>query len=604
MLERKLTTMSQETPTSTSEEADVILLKEVNDDADLPNLFMEYSEMGNVVNTFPWITDFTKLCQLEFSGINLKRLLKLMNIFHEKVSPSVNECFTRPNRATKLKKIMSNTLMFFHMTYSDFRIMSPSDLSTYLHKMSDLMAMYLDMEIKASRTGTECLPKIASKICSSLIIYFGKSYEYIFDTILKSKLITDNARVLCDLIFRRVLRDFPGPCIDVISYLRCLFVFKIWKAITKDSEEKLKIIKLACTKLQPPPGLASKLSVSKALRSFLPKVPRKCLDVTEFLMRAKFCSRNQIKLFLKAAEDPNVFHEFQPSMDHSAQSDNADRSGFVGLMDDLWSDFSTKFRGSISTSVENEKIIKHEHNTAKNEVKKVKKLKKIIEVDRNGSVKDNKSHAAPVKNDVDDLLVTSSLVRGPKSNIDEIYIDAIDSCVKSEGESDPSVSCMKELLDNNTIPSNINLYGGTYDEPVASTSCVKVELNAALIEDPFIDNLSDTGITIGKLSDIAIGPKEDIFMRDCEDANTPLITSNSLFSKTHKNFPSIQNCEKIGKYNYSALNFRSKSLLLIQDDEISESDLHSFENSGPYILHDCIGISKLNFQILFLFKFS
>lgn len=54
----------------------------------------------------------------------------------------------RPNRAAWLKKSMYHTLLFFHLFYEDIK--DPFENAYYLDKMSDLISMYIDMELKAS----------------------------------------------------------------------------------------------------------------------------------------------------------------------------------------------------------------------------------------------------------------------------------------------------------------------------------------------------------------------------------------------------------------------------------------------------------------------
>ncbi|CAH1390410.1 unnamed protein product [Nezara viridula] len=258
----------------------------------------------SIIDTFPWMDEFIKLCHEDMIKANIRSLEKLMNFYHINVIESVKECYSEPNRVTKLKRSMSEVLIFFYLSYSELKL--PLNSSTFQAQMSDLMALYLDMEIVASRSGTESLQNIASKITSCLFIYFGCSHAHILDTILKSKMINRDSWELSDLIFRRVLRDSPGSSVDMITYMRHLLAFKLWKGIMDSVEERKKIQLMAEHQLIPPSDLKEKLSWSSVFRDIFPIISESETNITRFVLDSKFTIRDKIEMFLKAVADPKL----------------------------------------------------------------------------------------------------------------------------------------------------------------------------------------------------------------------------------------------------------------------------------------------------------
>nr|XP_014274023.1 uncharacterized protein LOC106679401 isoform X2 [Halyomorpha halys] len=205
---------------------------------------------------------------------------------------------------------MSEVLIYFHMFYSELK--PPLESSTFLYKMSDLMALYVDLEIEASRSGTESLQDIASKITSCLFIYFGCSHVHILDTILKTKKINRDSWELSDLIFRRVLRDPPGLSINVTTYMRYILAFKLWIEIMGSAEERKRIQLMAEYHLIPPPEFEEKLSWNSLLRDIFPRIPESEMNITHFLLEYNFMLRDKIEMFSKAVAGPKL----QSTVDH------------------------------------------------------------------------------------------------------------------------------------------------------------------------------------------------------------------------------------------------------------------------------------------------
>ncbi|CAH1390359.1 unnamed protein product [Nezara viridula] len=271
--------------------------------ANFTNNISNDDQRNTLVTTYPWIIDFRKQCLSELMNSSMRSLMKLIKLYCCNISKSVEDCYHKPKRALKLKTEISNTLTFFYFAYKEIK--TPLEHFSYLEKMSDLMAMYVDMEIKASRNGIESERKVASMITSSLKLYFGKYPEYILDSLLKTNLITKRCRALGDLIFRRVLRDVPESSLDIITYVRNILAYKMWKEIMQGSKfEQQQISQLACMRLGTPVRLKEKLESIHSLRDLFPILPKS--NVTNFLMKAKFSSREKCKIFYKAVASPIV----------------------------------------------------------------------------------------------------------------------------------------------------------------------------------------------------------------------------------------------------------------------------------------------------------
>nr|CAD7423954.1 unnamed protein product [Timema monikensis] len=69
----------------------------------------------------PWIKNFNSLCQSVVGCRSLKRLEKLLQIFWKNMSDPVKKSLKMTNRTAKLKKYMSEVLLFFHMSYLDLQ---------------------------------------------------------------------------------------------------------------------------------------------------------------------------------------------------------------------------------------------------------------------------------------------------------------------------------------------------------------------------------------------------------------------------------------------------------------------------------------------------
>nr|CAD7455757.1 unnamed protein product [Timema tahoe] len=188
----------------------------------------------------PWIKSFNSLCQSVVGCRSLKRLEKLLQIFWKNMSDPVKKSLKMTNRTAKLKKYMSEVLLFFHMSYLDLQ--EVLDNNTYLERMSDLVSMYIDMEIRASKEET----------CP---LYGNGDQEIV---------VGRNRKVL------NLVRPSTAPMYTML-YVRYLLAYKLWKKVVGNAEEKKRINKLAALKLSAPTELTEKVVLWP---SVLPKVPK------------------------------------------------------------------------------------------------------------------------------------------------------------------------------------------------------------------------------------------------------------------------------------------------------------------------------------------
>ncbi|XP_046674516.1 uncharacterized protein LOC124363311 [Homalodisca vitripennis] len=195
---------------------------------------------------------------------------------------------------------MIDVLCFFHNCYMNIK--TPLDETVYMEKMSHLLTMYMDMEIKASRRGKENVKRITSKVISALFIILNNSSEYILDTILKARFTVKSYSEICIPIFKRVVSLAVS---QDLTYVRCLLVFKLWKRLVPRGEERNSLNRLAVSTLSPPPPQLLEMVKRGMLKNVLPTLPpnKKPALVTRFYMTSKFNLRESIKAFLKISSE-------------------------------------------------------------------------------------------------------------------------------------------------------------------------------------------------------------------------------------------------------------------------------------------------------------
>ncbi|XP_075229348.1 uncharacterized protein LOC142328997 isoform X2 [Lycorma delicatula] len=317
-------------------------------------------------STFPWLTTFSNKCaNLMEKKFDLPILHDLMTEFVLSLTADVNECYKKPNRAAKLKKVVNEYLLFFHMVYLDIK--QPLEHLPYLNRMSDLLAMYVDLEIKASRRRKEHVKIICGKLTAALFVFLRYSMDHILDTMLKTRLMAKSSNEISAPVLGCVLHDKPIHPLSGITYVRYILVYKLWKKVVRGADERRRINKQACENVIPPDDFR-KIARCTMLDGILPNIPKSRTDVTQFYMQAKFSVKDKAKAFLKVSQDPNVADDlvpnFSPDLDRFFIEDIVDSSRFnnspvdevkgsKSLLDELYSMMSN----SASTDVMSDHVL-------------------------------------------------------------------------------------------------------------------------------------------------------------------------------------------------------------------------------------------------------
>ncbi|GLH05249.1 Uncharacterized protein GBIM_10891, partial [Gryllus bimaculatus] len=242
-------------------------------------------EGSNEQTSYPWLPKFEESCRSALGCKSIKKLENLITTFLGYVSEKVKECYTRPNRAAKLRKCINETLLFFHMFYQDVR--KPGKRSSYLDLMSELVAIRQKEKAK----------KITSRLTSALYLLLDKSEDHVLDAILKAKLINHQSKEVCLPMLGKIVNQVTMP-LNEMSYVRYVLIFKLFKKVIQSkgkekqqkSDEEKRINKLAVLKLKPPDNFVEK---AKVFTNVLPKIPPKSKkNVTHFFMQAKLNLKN------------------------------------------------------------------------------------------------------------------------------------------------------------------------------------------------------------------------------------------------------------------------------------------------------------------------
>ncbi|KAK0181046.1 hypothetical protein PV327_003366 [Microctonus hyperodae] len=221
--------------------------------------------MSSLLDIQPWILSFKAMCITD--QFNASSLNNLMTYFIRNVRTNVNECQTKPLRADKLRGFISETLLFFMYYYKAQK--EKYDEATYMNLMSDLLAMYIDTELKASKRSSECHESISGRIASYLYVYLGNSAEYLLDTLFKIRFMSSNYHQILHPVIKKIFNLIPKNPTSSLMYVRYFLIYRIWKRITKDQNAKNEINSIAMASLCSPPT-----SFPQHIMDYvLPKVP-------------------------------------------------------------------------------------------------------------------------------------------------------------------------------------------------------------------------------------------------------------------------------------------------------------------------------------------
>ncbi|XP_011314026.1 uncharacterized protein [Fopius arisanus] len=227
-------------------------------------------------------------------------LISLMTYYARNVQPSVSECQPKPLKVEKLRESISETLRFFLYCYRAQReTFQETERTDYMDTMSDLLAMYIDIELKASKRSDEAQSNISARLTSYLYICLDNSHQHLMDTLLKVQFLSSTYHQILDPLIEKILQMVPEHPINGVMYVRYFLVYRIWKRINKGSPMKDDIAVKAKTSLRSsPPALPEYL-----VDSVLPKVPNDEKITTEVLLIQKFDLEKSAENFLKFVKD-------------------------------------------------------------------------------------------------------------------------------------------------------------------------------------------------------------------------------------------------------------------------------------------------------------
>ncbi|XP_071554061.1 uncharacterized protein [Temnothorax nylanderi] len=248
---------------------------------------------STIIELFPWVSEFKKMCKCIYVDKRMASLTALMQYYIRNVSISVNECYTKPLRAAKLKDSISETLLLFLYIYRE--LSEDRNRSIYLNNMSDLLALYIDMELKASKKSKEDHSRICTRLTSCLYVYLEHSTEHLLDTLIKTQFMCRGYHRILDPIITKVTENIPTPPESNIMYIRYLLIYCLWKKINSDRTVRSQIITTAIASLREPPATFPPC----VLEDVLPKVPKCEPNPAKYLMKQKFDIRKCCELFIQ-----------------------------------------------------------------------------------------------------------------------------------------------------------------------------------------------------------------------------------------------------------------------------------------------------------------
>ncbi|CAL1679647.1 unnamed protein product [Lasius platythorax] len=247
---------------------------------------------STVIELFPWVSEFKKMCKCIYADKSMASLAELMQYYIRNVSISVKECYTKPLKAAKLKDSISETLFLFLYIYRE--LSEDHNRSLYLNNMSNLLALYIDMELKASRKSKEDHSRICTRLISCLYTYLEHSTEHLLDTLIKIQFMCQGYHCILDPIMKKVISKIPAHPESNIMYIRYLLIYYLWRKVNSDMAVKSQITTTAIASLGAPAAF-----LLCVLEEELPEVPKYQPNPARYLMQQKFDIRKCCELFIQ-----------------------------------------------------------------------------------------------------------------------------------------------------------------------------------------------------------------------------------------------------------------------------------------------------------------
>lgn len=237
---------------------------------------------------------------------NMSSLLESMRCIKSNISSNINDCYEKPMKAALLKESIHQALSWILMSYRN--LPKDENSSAYLESMSDLLAMYIDMELRASKRGQEQFSAISTRLICCLYTYLDNSTDYMVDTLIKIRHMSHLFHIILDPIMAKILKNIPPLPKSEIVYVRYLLGFRLWKMINSDLVGKKQIRQTAVTLLGTAPtnlpdflinyyGSGSQTKSTLFLMKHKFDVKACCADFINFCKReAENCSQPDDKM--------------------------------------------------------------------------------------------------------------------------------------------------------------------------------------------------------------------------------------------------------------------------------------------------------------------
>ncbi|XP_011631837.1 LOW QUALITY PROTEIN: uncharacterized protein LOC105423678 [Pogonomyrmex barbatus] len=218
---------------------------------------------STIIELFPWVSEFKKMCKCIYANKSMASLAELMQ--------------------------------YYIRLYIYRELSEDCNRSIYLNNMSDLLALYIDMELKTSKKSKEDHNRICTRLTSCLYVYLEHSTEHLLDTLIKIQFMCRGYHRILDPIITKIIKNIPAHPESNIMYIRYLLIYCLWRKINSDMAMKSQIISTAIASLGAPPATFPPC----VLEDVLPKVPKCQLNSAKYLMQQKFDIRKCCELFIQ-----------------------------------------------------------------------------------------------------------------------------------------------------------------------------------------------------------------------------------------------------------------------------------------------------------------
>ncbi|KYN21492.1 hypothetical protein ALC57_06106 [Trachymyrmex cornetzi] len=265
---------------------------------------------NKIEQLLPWLLKFNKIIRSCTGSRNYEHLERLVFFYTQNILSSVAENTVEFNdKINLIKNHINKMLIFFHMYWLDIKQQNV-DYSQYLNKISALLNVYIDMELKTSSHVVKDSSEVAAKILAALYIYLNNSEEHIFRILLRNTHTKKYTKV-CNHIFMRSFTNLKTKTTSItdVAYIRYLLAFKIWRKM----EETAKKLNLSDQK---------KRIDELALMLLGPRMPKLQDELLKFVPRPPIQEKNETLWLIESNQfDIKEFHKqfllFEDKMDNS-----------------------------------------------------------------------------------------------------------------------------------------------------------------------------------------------------------------------------------------------------------------------------------------------